>query len=176
MQQASEGISLSELIDEIDSKLTYGEARKFSDFEAKLLDQIDDSYDAQIESQADADHAKNDANKTKETLEKYKDAIDKYCSKATMYKIFLASGWQFMPEESQQIQENPSDKELILSLQMEDSEQKKQIEKLQTMLQKSLAFAQTVRDSRVGKLFFGKKAKEVLGEIDKDTKQLTEGR
>lgn len=49
-------------------------------------------------------------------------------------------------------------------------------EKLQKMLQKALTFAQTVRDSRVGKIFFGKKAKEVLGEQDKDAKQLPEGR
>lgn len=51
-----------------------------------------------------------------------------------------------------------------------------QNDKLQRMLQKALSFAQTVRDSRVGKLFFGKKAKEVLGEQDKDAKQLPEGR
>ena len=44
------------------------------------------------------------------------------------------------------------------------------------MLEKALTFAQTVRDSSVGRLFFGRKAKEVLGEKNKNAKQLPEGR
>lgn len=48
--------------------------------------------------------------------------------------------------------------------------------KLKEMLQRALTFAQTVRDSTVGKIFFGKKAKEVLGEQDKNAKQLPDGR
>jgi regulator of replication initiation timing len=47
-------------------------------------------------------------------------------------------------------------------------------EKLQKMLGKSLGFAQQVRDSIVGKMFFGKQANAILGE--KDTKQLSDGR
>lgn len=45
-------------------------------------------------------------------------------------------------------------------------------EKLQKMLQKTLAFAQKVRSSVVGKLFFGKQSKEILGEQDKSAKKL----
>lgn len=58
----------------------------------------------------------------------------------------------------------------------ESSELKRDNEKLQQMLEKALTFAKTVRDSSVGKLFFGKKAKELLGEKNKDAKQLSEGR
>jgi regulator of replication initiation timing len=47
-------------------------------------------------------------------------------------------------------------------------------EKLQEMLSKSLEFAQKVRDSRVGRVFFGKQAKAILGE--KDAKKLPDGR
>lgn len=49
-------------------------------------------------------------------------------------------------------------------------------ERLQQMLKKSLSFAEIVRSSSVGKLFFGRKAKELLGEKNKDAKQLSEGR
>lgn len=44
------------------------------------------------------------------------------------------------------------------------------------MLKKALNFAQIVRDSKVGKLFFGKKADKMLGEQKKNEKQLPEGR
>lgn len=44
------------------------------------------------------------------------------------------------------------------------------------MLEKTLTFAQTVRNSSVGKIFFGRKAKELLGEKNKDAKQLPDGR
>ena len=64
----------------------------------------------------------------------------------------------------------------IINLEKEIDELKTQNMQLQLMLTKALEFAQTVRNSRVGKLFFGKKAKEVLSEQDKNIKQLPEGR
>lgn len=66
--------------------------------------------------------------------------------------------------------------ERTLAFRTESINLRGQNDRLQKMLQKTLSFAQTVRDSRVGKIFFGKKAKEVLGEQDKDAKQLPEGR
>lgn len=44
------------------------------------------------------------------------------------------------------------------------------------MLEKALSFAETVRNSSVGRLFFGKRAKEVLGEKNKNLKYLPKGR
>ena len=49
-----------------------------------------------------------------------------------------------------------------------------QNDRLQKMLKKALTFVQTVKDSRVGNLFFGRKAKEVLGEQDKNVKEFPE--
>lgn len=66
--------------------------------------------------------------------------------------------------------------EKILPLQKKISELESQNNKLQVMLSKTLSFTQAVRDSKVGKLFFGKKAEEVLGEQDKNAKQLSDGR
>ena len=51
---------------------------------------------------------------------------------------------------------------------------KGQIDRLQKMLQKALTFVQTVRDSRIGNLFFGRKAKDVLGEQDENNRVGTE--
>lgn len=66
--------------------------------------------------------------------------------------------------------------ERTLSLMSENFTYKNTIIKSQKLLQEALAFAQTVKRSKVGNLFFGKKAKKLLGEIDEDAKQLPEGR
>ena len=52
----------------------------------------------------------------------------------------------------------------------------KQNRKLQNMLNKTIEFAQTVRNSPIGKIFFGKKAKEVLENKYEEIKQLPDGR
>ena len=48
--------------------------------------------------------------------------------------------------------------------------------KLLSMLQKALDFAETVRSSGIGRIFFGRKAKEVLGDKAKNLEKLAEGR
>ena len=85
----TKGILLTELIEEIDTKLTYGGARKISEFEAELLDQIDESYDAQIKMQRDLDYAKKETKRAQESLKKTDDAISEYCSETTKNKILL---------------------------------------------------------------------------------------
>jgi hypothetical protein len=64
----------------------------------------------------------------------------------------------------------------IKPLQEKIDELENQVLHLQSMLSRSLEFADTVRKSPVGKMFFGKKAKELLGDNDKDTKQISDGR
>ena len=77
---------------------------------------------------------------------------------------------------------NPSDYHSIImmkkvsDLQENINNLRKENQIQRKMLEKSLTFAQTVRNSAVGNLFFGKKAKEVLGEKNKNTKKLPEGR
>lgn len=97
-----------------------------------------------------------------ELSEKEKDAIvkPKYISRA---------------DEEQEVTTLETNQKII-NLEKEIDELKTQNMQLQLMLTKALEFAQTVRNSRVGKLFFGKKAKEVLSEQDKNIKQLPEGR
>lgn len=74
-----------------------------------------------------------------------------------------------------QIEQKKAD-EIKAPLEKKIKELEEQNRKLQNMLNKALEFAQTVRNSTIGKLFFGKKAKEVLGEQEKDTKCLSDGR
>ncbi len=118
MQQASEGKKLRELQKEIDDNLNYGGARKISQFEAQLLDQIDESYDTQLKNRVYLESAKNDTMKVRERLEKTFDAINMYCTDTTQNKISLyVDGYQyFSPEEAQKAEKALSDKEIIMNM------------------------------------------------------------
>jgi hypothetical protein len=113
MQEALEGITLTKLIEKIDANLTYGGARKISEFESKLLDQIDENYDAQIKMQKNLEFAKQETEKTQKKLKETDDAIIMYCSATTRDKILLERGWQFMPEKAEEIKKALSDKEIL---------------------------------------------------------------
>ena len=39
--------------------------------------------------------------------------MDKYCSETTKNKILLERGWQFSPKDMKDIQDAPSDKEIV---------------------------------------------------------------
>ena len=75
---------------------------------------------------------------------------------------------------------NPSDYPLIAMMRKIDSLEKhvenltQENKRQRKMLAKVIAFAETVRSSSVGRLFFGRKAKEVLGKKYNDVKQLPE--
>ena len=120
MHQASEGKGLTELMERLDAQLTYGGARRISEFEAELLNQLDESYDAQIKMQRDLGAAQRGTKTAQEKVKKMNDAIGQYCSETTRNKILLSIGWQFMPEKARQIEGALSDKEIV--------EQKRQIE------------------------------------------------
>ena len=113
MQRASEGIDLEQLMGEIDSNLKYSGARMLSEYEAELLDRLDESYDEQIMMQRNLQFAKTNLDKMRKMLEKTDDAIGEYCSEMTGKKIFLARGWQYLTKEAKAIKEALSDKELL---------------------------------------------------------------
>lgn len=113
MEKASKGISLTELMEELDSNLIYGEARRISEYEAELLDQLDENFDYQIRIQREVDNSKRELKRIKEELEKTDGAIGEYCSETTRKKILLARGWQFMSEEEDRIKRALSDKDIL---------------------------------------------------------------
>ena len=117
MERASRGIDLTELMEDIDSNLTYGGARRISEYEVELLDQLDDSFDEQLRTQREVDSLKRQLERSKEELEKTDRAIGEYCSEITRKKILLARGWQFMSEEADKIKGTLSDKDILLTFQ-----------------------------------------------------------
>lgn len=113
MQHAQEGKGLVELMERLDVQLTYGGARRVSEFEAELLDKLDESYDARIKMQRDLGNAQGNTKNAQETVRKMIEAISQYCSETTGNKILLASGWQFKPEEARKIRNALSDREIV---------------------------------------------------------------
>lgn len=69
---------------------------------------------------------------------------------------------------------NNKTNEEVDNLRKENERLKENNERLEKMLEKSLLFAQTVRDSAVGKLFFAKKANEIFGENEENVKILSD--
>lgn len=113
MERALSGTDLTELMEDIDSNLTYGGARRISEYEAELLDQLDDTFDNQLRAQRELDSLKRESKRSKEELEKIDSAIGEYCSETTRKKILLARGWQFMSEEADKIKGALSDKDVF---------------------------------------------------------------
>lgn len=157
MQKASQGIGLTELIEEIDTKLTYGGARKVSEFEAELLDQIDESYDVQIKMQRELDYEKRNTIRAQENLKRTEDAISEYCSKTTRDKILLARGWQFRPEEVEEIRKALSDREILEQINRDNGNTDKI--QIQSVVKNAIAGGITLQDvssadhaEQVGKL------------------------
>lgn len=114
----------------------------------------------------------------KETIQK--SSLNHEVSETDLYSESAEANYEINEEGLKD--KNPSDYPLIImiskvsQLQNNVKNLTQENEKQRKMLEKSLSFAQTVRDSRVGRLFFGKKAKEVLGEKNKNAKPLPEGR
>lgn len=57
MQKAVEGKSITELMEQLDANLVYGGARRSSDYELELLDQMDENFDCQIKMQKDLERS-----------------------------------------------------------------------------------------------------------------------
>ncbi len=113
MKRAAEGEKTSELMEDLDNNLVYGGAKRISEYESELLDQIDESCDYQIKMKRELDRVKGSLQNTEESLRKTDDAIGKYCSEMTQNKILLARGYQFRPEKEEEIVNALSDKEQI---------------------------------------------------------------
>lgn len=113
MQQASEGKGLTELMKRLDAQLTYGGARRISEFEAELLNQLDEICDAQIKMQRDLGYAQANAKRAQEKLSTTDTAISQYCSETTRDKILLTRGWQFPSAKARKIKEALSDKQIV---------------------------------------------------------------
>ena len=113
MKKFSEKIKFAEIMADLDSNLTYGGSRRISGYETELLDQMDEILDMQIKTKKELDEVKRKNDVDKEKLTKNDEALDKYCSETTKNKILLERGWQFSPKDMKDIQDAPSDKEIV---------------------------------------------------------------
>lgn len=154
IQRIENGEAKESLIEELDSKLTYGQGitrlsnREIAIIEekerlAKTYDMTQGSLDTEKKYRARLENDKN--NMKAEAL--------RSCSEPTYLKILEAYGWQLSPEQKQKTEE-PSDKERL-------GKQEQKISKLQSMLNRTLQFADDVRNSVFGKIFFRKSIKEL---------------
>lgn len=119
MQKASEGKSTAELMRDLDNHLTYGGARRISEYEAELLDQIDESCDQQIGMKRELDATKRNLEITQERQRRTDKAIEDNCSETTRLKIRIERGDQLgMAEkiDEQTVLSSPSDKQLVAEL------------------------------------------------------------
>ena len=113
MKRFSEKAKISELMTELDKNLTYGGARRLSEYEEELLDQMDEMFDMQIKTKKELEAVNIENDKNKKTIQKNDEAMDMYCTETTRDKILLYRGWQFSDKQKKDIQEASSDKEII---------------------------------------------------------------
>ena len=113
LQLAIDGKSQEEIIEVLDSKLSYGGARRMTKEEAKLLDRIDLLSDAQIKSDRDLGTMKVHLDAMNKRINETTEAVAKYCTPTNYKRIIGEAGYQWGPKQLKEIAETPSDKEII---------------------------------------------------------------
>lgn len=175
MEQSKIGKSKQELMNELDAQINYPGCKKLSDGEVELLDKMDKNYDRVASLESSLEYENNISNRYKKNCMDMQQAAKEFCSEATYLRIIGKCGYQLSKEGQKVVDNSKSDaeiiteqKEKIKSQEEQISTQKakisrrnNQINNLQGMLDTVLQFADTVRSSRVGKLFFRKAIKEL---------------
>lgn len=113
LQLAIEGKTKEELLEILDSRLSYGGARRMSREEAKLLDKIDLMSDAQIRTERDLSSERQQLDAMHERINATTSAVAKYCTQTNYKRIIGEAGYQWGERDLREIAETPSDKELI---------------------------------------------------------------
>ena len=128
MKRAESGITAKQLMNELDSKLIYGGATRLSEFEALLLDRLDESYDSVLNSERELNNRENKIERLEGRIEDIIKVAKVNCTEGTYKKINLANGWQYPLSESRTIQEAKGDREIIAQLETENAELRAQLE------------------------------------------------
>ena len=153
MQRAAEGVSTSELMRELDEGLGYGGARRISEFEAQLLDQLDESYDATIRAQRALDSAEKTLDSERQYSRKIDKAIRENCTETNYWRIVTAAGYQLglgAGINLEQIENFPSDKQLIEGMTRGDKpaedEHSKKAHRLQQSVEEALQLTDEINE------------------------------
>ena len=155
LHRIDNGEKKEDLIANLDSSLKYGgQITRLSDRELKLLDMQEQTVEAYDRVKRDSIVIENNEKRLKEDKEKMLQTAKEVCTTGNYYRVLEASGWQLNHEQEQVIRDSKTDKETIES-------QKLQIKRTQKMLKRTIEFADEVRNSVFGKIFFGKKIKQL---------------
>lgn len=142
MNEAKKGKSVEELMQQLDENIEYPGARKLSDYEIELLDQLDDVYTNNIKNDKELANTRKAYLKQTEKLNATNDAIKQYCTDITVQKILIAQGYQSKNEE--EILNLPSDKEII--------EKQIKAQKLQDSVEQSRTLSQQIQQMNQEKI------------------------
>lgn len=176
IDQAQNGKNREQLINQVDASTSYQGARRLTMRESNLYDELAESYDSQIKIENELNISRNEASTQRRKNEQMLSEAEKSCTHSNYLRILGASGWQLSKKQQEEMSGEPTDQELINSQQttirnQEEtiSSQEARLKNLRTMLDRALQFANTVRSSVFGKVFFGRAAKQLPKgeEIDK---------
>lgn len=161
LQNAKNGKNREEILEDADKSISFPNAKKLTERESELQDSLDRTYDVIFNLRQDKNSLTVRYGMLEEENKKILEVINESCTQATRDKVILASGYQFSPQKQEEINNAPTDKEIIENQNKTIKEQKGQISNLQAMLKETLKFADRVRNSRFGKLFFRKDIRQL---------------
>ena len=153
MQDAEKGVSQEELMKKLDDSLEYGGAKRLTEPEKLLIEQLETACDeiAKLKEHESYTMARI-ANQDKK-IDKMLEIVKEFSSELLHKRLLHETGrWQFNKKELDAIKSTPTDKERIIA-------QQEQISKLQGMLAKTLEFMGRVRESKIGRFLFRKDLK-----------------
>ena len=169
LQGAKKGKNKAELIKHADDTISFGGAKKITEQECRLQDMLEEACDSIKGLTKDNSSLR----RSNEILEEQKDGILKsvkeMCSQTAYDKIRMDNKlWQFSREEEEVLKNASSDKQTIQDQQETIQSQSKTIESLKgqvvdllSRIKVVLDFADSVRRSTVGKIFFKNKIKNL---------------
>lgn len=159
ISEAENGKTRNDLIKEVDNSLYYGGAPKYSENECKLLNESDMLYKKNEELKKDLKNKIEELDEANKKITNVKEIVKENATDATYAKVLDEIEWSYFKQNNKI--NAPSDRDIIKS-------KDEQISKLQSMLNKTLTFADKVRKSKVGKLFFKKDIKALPQATEKE--------
>jgi len=153
MQDAEKGIPQEELMRRLDTTLDYGGAKRLTETERLLIEQLESACDkiASLEQQATYDKA--EISRQSRNIDKILGIVKEFSTELLHKRLLHETGrWQLNKKELDAIKSMPTDAQRII-------QQEEQIGKLQGMLAKTLEFMGRVRDSKIGRFLFRKDLK-----------------
>lgn len=153
MQDAEKGIPQEELMRRLDTTLDYGGAKRLTEAERLLIEQLESACDkiTSLEKQATYDRA--EISRQSRNIDKVLGIVKEFSSELLHKRLLHETGRrQLNQKDLEAIKSTPTDKERIRT-------QEEQIGKLQGMLAKTLEFMGRVRDSKIGRFLFKKDLK-----------------